>query len=159
MKKILAVTALTLILGGCSSLASKPPPEVAAPPVGGPPAECIPDAGATPVAEAKSPEPSSPLQEIAGAWVSTDATGPGSGNVRRIEMVFEPGGAFSSAMLVDVEGKKRFSSLQGTWRLEECNLIVTFSDGRTRTWALTWDGAVLLLKEGEAELHLERMPE
>jgi hypothetical protein len=98
-------------------------------------------------------------QEVAGCWVSKSVTGPGASSVRQVEMILDADGVLSGAMLVESEGKRRFAAMDGTWKSEDGKLGVTFTDGRVRSWSVSWDGPVMILKDGEAEMRLERMPE
>ncbi|MCE9582761.1 MAG: hypothetical protein K8T20_09730 [Planctomycetes bacterium] len=164
MKNILAAIAAAAFLGGCAFMTPKPPPESAPPPAEGPPLDGTPDVDQVPEADSKPadvalPDLKKPLQEIPGWWVSKIASGPDSQSVRRVELVFQANGAFSGTILREAAGKKYFALLEGTWRLEEGHLAVILSDGRARTWLFSWAEGMLILRDGEAELQLERMPE
>lgn len=154
MKRLLASLTAAALLGGCSIFAPNPPPEIVAPPPAG-----TGEAGGTPVESPEAAKAKPSGQEIAGCWTSKSVTGPGASSVRQVEMIFDAGGALSGAMLVESEGKKRFVAMDGTWKSEEGQLGVTFTDGRVRTWSVSWDGGAMILKDGEAEMRLERMPE
>jgi len=164
MKRIIAVLAAFAILGGCASWTPKPPPESAPPPPEEEPSdEPKPEDPPPPVEKPPDkpvePAPKPPRQEIPGMWLSKAALGPGSAPVRRVEMIFEMDGGFAGTMLLEAEKKKRFVSLDGTWVQEGSKITVKYSNGNTRTWGFSWDGGVLILKDGEAELRLERAPE
>lgn len=169
--RLLALLAAAALFAGCASFEKKPPPEDlgAAPPeeevVPEPepaPAEPVKPPDAEPAEAVKPPEPAKPAdpppnQELPGSWTFHAASGPGSAPVRHVDMEFGADGAWCGSMLVEVEGKKRFQALEGAWKLEEGKVTIKFSDGRERIWRASWEGAVLVLKEGEAELKLERI--
>jgi len=164
MNPIFTAIAAAALLGGCGFLSPKPPPVIAEPPRAGQPEPAPADNGGSPASEVKSS--SSPSvdakpsgQVIPGHWGSKTVTGPGSENVRRVEMIFESGGGFSGVLLIENAGKQRFAALEGTWLTEADHLAVKYSDGRARSWSVTWDAELLVLKDGEAELRLERIPE
>ncbi len=152
MKRNLTSLTAAVLLGGCSIFAPNPPPEIVAPPPAG-----TGEAGGTPVVSPDAPKPGPSGQEIAGCWISKTVTGPGASSVRQVEMIFDSSGVLSGAMLVEAEGKRRFAAMDGTWKSEKGNLAVTFTDGRTRSWTVAWDGGVMILTDGEAEMRLERM--
>lgn len=177
MTRCVKFFAAALLLAGCASFEKKPPPEMgdappeeAVPPPepANPPAEPVkppevPVEAAKPATEpAKPPDPepvkppAPPRQELPGSWTSTATSGPGSASVRRIDMEFISDGAWCGSMLLEIDGKKRFESLDGTWTLAEGKVTVKFSDGRERAWAISWDGATLVLRDGEAELRLRQ---
>ncbi len=169
--RFLALLAAAALLAGCASFEKKPPPEDlgAAPPEE---EEVAPDPEPAPAEAAKPPDPAPaeavkppepakpadppPNQELPGSWTLHSASGPGSAPVRHADMEFGADGAWCGSMLVEVEGKKRFQSLEGAWKLENGKVTLRFSDGRERVWSTFWDGAVLVLKDGEAELRLRR---
>jgi len=164
MKRILAVIASGALLGGCAFLTPKARPETAPPPTEGEPEDTTGDIAGAPAAEPETPnqasiKPKSSRQEIPGWWVSRAAAGPGAAGVLKVEMIFGDGGAFSGTILVETDGKRRFAGLDGTWRMAEDRIAVTLSDGSERTWSVAWDGGLLILKDGESELRLERAPE
>lgn len=130
-----------------------PPAEPAAPP-DPVPAEPVKPPDPVPAGPVKPPDP--PRQEIPGSWTFTSAAGPGSAPVRHVDMEFGADGGWCGSMLVEVEGKRRFQALEGTWALADGKVTVTFADGRTRSWAVSWDGGTLVLRDGEAELRLSR---
>ncbi|MBI2922748.1 MAG: hypothetical protein HYY18_16975 [Planctomycetes bacterium] len=168
--RLLAALAAVLFAAGCASWTPKPPPEMGeAPPEG----EAEPEVADVPegegVAEApppdeKPPEPTPlvpeppPNQEIPGWWRSAAVGGPGSAPVRRIELVFDEGGAFAGSMLMELEGKKSFVSLEGTWSKADGRLALKYADGRERSFAYSWERDVLLLADGDAEMKLVRQP-
>ncbi|KAF0243527.1 MAG: hypothetical protein FD180_3311 [Planctomycetota bacterium] len=147
MKLLLAVVGYASLMGGCAFMTPKPPPVIAEPPRG--------DTGGDP----KSPARAASGQEIPGYWVSKSVSGPGAPCVCKVEVIFEGGGVLSGTMLIEAEGRKRFASLAGTWKSEEGKLAITYADGRARTWSVAWDAGVLILKDGEAEMRMERAPE
>ncbi|MEK7470319.1 MAG: hypothetical protein AAB074_23360 [Planctomycetota bacterium] len=166
------LVAVAFLLAGCASFEKKPPPEAPE----APPEEAA-DPGPTEAKEepavpspappdpvvAKPPDPEPvapavpPRQELPGSWTSTSASGPGSAPVRRVDMEFSANGAWCGSMLLDVDGKKRFESLDGTWSLAEGRVSVKLSDGRERVWTIAWDGPALILRDGEAELRFRRL--
>lgn len=145
MNRRLAMMACAAALGGCASWTPKPPPESAPPP---------PEAASTgePGSEPKE-------QGISGWWVSETATGPGSDNVRKVEIIFSDDGMLELTMLVEAAGARRFAVRKGQWREENGHLEVSYAGGPARSWSVEWDGGKLLLKDGEAELRLQRMPD
>ncbi|KAF0244633.1 MAG: hypothetical protein FD180_2359 [Planctomycetota bacterium] len=171
MTRCVKFLAAALLVAGCSSFEKKPPPEPPeAPPEETepppepepPPAEPV-EPSKPPVEPVKPPDPepakppAPPRQELPGSWTSTTASGPGSASVRRVDMEFSADGAWCGSMLVEVDGKKRFESLDGTWSLSESKATVKLGDGRERAWAVSWDGATLILRDGDAELRLRRV--
>lgn len=162
MKRLLAAIVSTALLEGCAFLAPNPPPDIAEPPREGSPQTATPDNAATPVADVTPADPaaveSKPSERsIQGHWRSKSVTGPGSANVRSVELIFGEDGTLSGTMLIEAGGRKRFSCLEGTWREGQGRLAVTYSDGRARTWAVAWDEATLILKDGEGEMKMERV--
>jgi hypothetical protein len=151
MKPILTALASAVLLGGCAFLSPKPPPVIAEPPREGQP-ETAPAADVKPAGSNTGPA-------IPGHWGSKSLSGPGSENVRRFELIFESGGCLSGFLLIENQGKKRFAVVEGTWLAEEGRLAVKYGDGRARTWSVAWDEAILVLKDGEGELRLERLAE
>lgn len=149
----------TLLLAGCASFEKKAPPEPAAPP----PEEPVADGGAPepgakpaeppPAEPARPPEPS---RELPGHWISTSASGPGSAGVRRVEMEFRDGGAWHGWIIFEQDGREKSEALDGTWALAGDKVSVRFEDGRDTAWTLRWETGTLVLREGEAELRLER---
>ncbi|NUN47448.1 MAG: hypothetical protein HUU15_01295 [Candidatus Brocadiae bacterium] len=161
--------ALVAALAGCQALEKKPPPETAEVPpelAEGPEAgEEEPVEAEPPAVETVDPAPVAPVpvapprQEIPGSWTSSLAQGPGSAAVRRVHMTFGPDGAYAGAALVEVDGQARYVPASGGWTLAGDILAVTDPDGRERRYVVAWDGAVLVLRDGEALLRLERDPE
>lgn len=183
--RILVLLAAAVFAAGCASFEKKPPPsdmgaappeervepepetspdgsqpddappdtEPAKPPEP-PPAEPAKPPDPVPAEPVKPPEP--PKQEIPGSWTFTSAAGPGSAPVRHVDMEFGADGGWCGSMLVEVEGKRRFQALEGTWVLADGKVTVTFADGRARSWDVSWDGGTLILRDGEAELRLSR---
>ncbi|MEK7469017.1 MAG: hypothetical protein AAB074_16710 [Planctomycetota bacterium] len=158
MKLILTAVASAVLLGGCAFLTPKPPPVISEPPREGQTEKAPAEAGGAPATDVKSAG-SMEGPTISGHWVSKTVLGSGSENVRRVELIFESGGSLSGFMLIENEGKKRIAVMEGTWLAEVGHLAVKYRDGRARTWSLAWDGAILVLKDGEAELRLERVTE
>lgn len=164
MKRILAVIASGALLGGCGFLTPKARPETAPPPTEGEPEPTTGDIAGAPEAEPETPsqssiQPKSTRQEIPGWWVSRAASGPDAAGVLKVEMIFGDTGSFSGTILVESDGERRFASLEGTWKKAEDRIDVTLRDGSVRTWSVSWDGGLLILKDGESELRLERAPE
>lgn len=160
MSRTLTIAAAAL-LAGCSLAPPGPSPGIVPPPEDTP---AVVETARVPVPDESPPAPvpaapQPPRQEVPGRWLSSEASGPCSAGVLRVEMAFEEGGAYAGTMLIESGARKRFVSLDGTWTGAGSELTVTFRDGRARTWAVSWDGAILILRDGEAELVLRRMPE
>ncbi|MCE9581381.1 MAG: hypothetical protein K8T20_02575 [Planctomycetes bacterium] len=160
-RRVITTLAAAALLAGCASFEKKAPPEPQSAPPEEPVSEPVPAEPAKPAEEvAKPPDsakpPVPPRQELPGSWTSVSATGPGSAPVRRVEMEFGADGAWCGSMLLEIDGKKRFETLAGTWTAADGRIVVKLSDTRERKWSVSWDGATLVLRDGDAELRLER---
>jgi hypothetical protein len=158
-----------LLGAGCQSFEKKPPPEMGTPPPEEEPApvpeepvveEPVEPAPPDPAPALPDPVPAvPPRQEVPGSWSSVLAQGPGSANVQRVSMVFAEGGVYAGSVLLKEDGKLRYVVADGTWAFADGRLTIKDGTGRSRDYAVAWDGADLELRDGEALLRLRRDPE
>lgn len=135
MRKILP---LLLLCAGCSGGPLKEMPVLEPPP----PVEEPAPAPAHPPA----PEPPS----IVGAWRSTVLSGPGSADVERVVLVFEPGGGFSGTAFTHAGA----AHVSGEYSIDDGTLQVDLAEGDVRRWPMELSRQALLLRDEDKEMRL-----
>ena len=106
-----------------------------------------------PPAESEAPAPAADAPasgEPFGAWTSASIRGPGSGELRRIDVVFHRDGRYLS--VAEHEGMPKLVS--GTWSLAGGILTIQRDDGGALRFACRRDAGALILTERDAELRL-----
>ena len=92
--------------------------------------------------------------DLAGLWVSTELSGPLALALRAVVYLFEPGGTYTGAALIE-DADTHFEVLDGTWRLESDGLHL--DDAPPARLEVAPDGSLRLSgEEGQVVLRRER---